>query len=71
MGASAAAAAACPETLDLASLRRRYVVGAAPHLAHESLLLNLAPELPQRLLELLRILDDDLQTVITPLSVLF
>jgi hypothetical protein len=40
----------------------------APHLAHEPLLLHLATELAQRLLELLRILYDDLQTVITPFS---
>jgi hypothetical protein len=68
---SAAAAAAGPKALDLASLRRRHVVSATPHLTNESLLLHLAPELSQRLLELLRILDDDLQTVITPLSVVF
>jgi hypothetical protein len=40
----------------------------AAHLAHEPLLLHLAPELAQRLLEFLRILYDDLQTVITPFS---
>jgi len=36
-------------------------VGASTHLADQSLLLNLSPKLPQRLLELLRILDDNLQ----------
>ena len=39
---------------------------APTHLAHQALLLHLAPELPQRLLELLRILDDYLQVSITP-----
>jgi hypothetical protein len=38
------------------------------HLSHESLLLNLATELAQRLLELLRIFYDNLQPVITPFS---
>jgi hypothetical protein len=43
-------------------------VRPAAHLAHEALLLHLAAELAQRLLELLRIFYDDLQRVITPLS---
>jgi hypothetical protein len=64
----AASAAAGPEALDLASLRRRNVVSPAAHLAHQTLLLHLAPELSQCLLEFLRILYDDLQRVITPLS---
>jgi len=34
-------------------------VGSPAHLAHEPLLLNLAAELPKRLLELLGILDYD------------
>jgi len=34
-------------------------VGSPTHLAHEPLLLNLATELPKRLLELLGILDYD------------
>ncbi len=38
----------------------------AAHLPYEPLLLHFAPELSQRLLELLRILYDDLQAVITP-----
>src|ERR1700693_2072009 len=46
------------EALDLASFRRRDVVRAPSHLAHEPLLLHLAAELPKRLLELLGILDD-------------
>ena len=46
------------KALDLARLRRRNVVRAPSHLAHESLFLHLAAELAQRLLELLRILDD-------------
>jgi hypothetical protein len=37
----------------------------AAHLTHEPLLLHLAPKLAQCLLELLRILYDDLQAVIT------
>jgi hypothetical protein len=36
-------------------------VGSSTHLADQPLLLNLSPKLPQRLLELLRILDDNLQ----------
>ena len=46
------------EAFDLAGLRRRYVVRAPSHLAHESLFLHLAAELAQRLLELLGVLDD-------------
>jgi hypothetical protein len=34
-------------------------MGSPAHLAHEPLLLDLAAELPKRLLELLGILDDD------------
>jgi hypothetical protein len=41
-------------------------VRAATHLADQALLLHLASELAQRLLELLRILDDYLQVSITP-----
>jgi hypothetical protein len=41
-------------------------VRTAAHLANQALLLHLAPELTQRLLELLRILDDYLQVSITP-----
>jgi hypothetical protein len=41
-------------------------VGATTHLAHQALLLHLAAELAQSLLELLRILDDYLQASITP-----
>ncbi len=44
---------------------------AAAHLANQALLLHLAPELSQRLLELLRILDDYLQVSITPFFVVF
>ncbi len=51
-------AAAGAEALDLPGFRRRDVVRTAPHLPHESLLLHLAAELAQGLLELLRILDD-------------
>ena len=51
-------AASSAEALDLACLRRRYVVRAPSHLAHESLFLHLAAELAQRLLELLGVLDD-------------
>jgi hypothetical protein len=65
---SSASAPASPEALDLASLGRRNVVRAAAHLAHEALLLHLAAELAQCLLELLRVFYDDLQRVITPLS---
>src|SRR2546428_13973442 len=46
------------KALDLPCLRRRNVVRTPSHLAHEPLLLHLAPELAQRLLELLGILDD-------------
>jgi len=46
------------KALDLAGLRRRDVVRAPSHLAHESLFLHLAAELAQRLLELLGVLDD-------------
>ena len=53
------AAAAGAQALDLASLGRRHVVRTAAHLAHEPLLLHLAPELPEGLFELLRILDYD------------
>jgi len=55
----AGAAAAGAQALDLASLGRRHVVRTAAHLAHEPLLLHLAPELPESLFELLRILDHD------------
>jgi hypothetical protein len=58
-GGLAGAAAAGAQALDLASLGRRHVVRAAPHLAHEPLLLHFAPELPEGLLELLGILDYD------------
>jgi hypothetical protein len=54
----AGSAAPGAQALDLASLRRRYVVRTAPHLAHEPLLLHLAAELPKSLLELLRVFDD-------------
>jgi len=54
----AGAAAPSPEALDLACFRRRHVVRTAPHLAHEPLLLHLAAEFPQGLLELLRVFDD-------------
>ena len=54
----ASAATPGPEALDLASLGRRDVVRTASHLAYETLLLDLAPELAQRLLELLGVLDD-------------
>ena len=46
-------------------------MGSPAHLADEALLLHLAPELPQRLLELLRILDYDLQPEITPFFEVF
>jgi hypothetical protein len=55
----AGAAAARPQALDLASLRGGHVVRTAAHLAHEPLLLHLAPELPKGLFELLRIFDYD------------
>ena len=42
---------------------------AAAHLTHQALLLHLASELAQSLLELLRILDDYLQVSITPFLV--
>src|SRR5438874_532324 len=57
-GCSAGAAAPGAEALDLASLSGRHVVGSSAHLAHEPLLLHLAPELAERLLELLGILYD-------------
>ena len=44
---------------------------ATAHLAHQALLLHLATELAQSLLELLRILDDYLQASITPFSGVF
>jgi len=43
-------------------------VRAPAHLPHETLLLHLASELAQSLLELLRVLDDYLQTLITPFT---
>jgi hypothetical protein len=43
-------------------------VRAAAHLSDQALLLHLAPELAQSLLELLRIFDDYLQTSFTPFS---
>jgi len=52
------AAAAGAEALDLPGLGRRHVVRTASHLAHKTLLLHLAAELTQGLLELLGILDD-------------
>ena len=64
----AGAAAAGAKALDLARLGRGNVVRPAPHLAHEPLLLDLASELAQRLLELLGILDDYLQREITSFS---
>ena len=54
----AGASPAGAKALDLARLRGRDVVRTASHLAHEALLLDLAAELAQRLLELLGILDD-------------
>ena len=57
--ALAGAAAAGAEALDLASLGRRHVVRSPAHLPHEPLLLHLAPELAECLLELLGILDYD------------
>ena len=41
-------------------------MGATTHLAHQALLLHLATELAQSLLELLRVFDDYLQASITP-----
>jgi len=58
VGCLAGAPAPSPEALDLAGLRRRHVVRTAPHLAHEPLLLHLAAEFPQSLLELLGVFDD-------------
>src|SRR5205814_5434357 len=55
----AGAAAPGAEALDLPSLGRRHVVRTPAHLAHEPLLLHLAPKFPQSLLELLGILDYD------------
>ena len=54
----ARAATPGPEALDLASLGRRDVVRTASHLAYETLFLDLAAKLAQRLLELLGVLDD-------------
>ena len=45
-------------------------MGAAAHLSHKALLLHLAAELAQSLLELLRVFDDYLQALITPLMLL-
>jgi len=45
-------------------------VGATAHLADEALFLDLATKLTQRLLEILRVLDDYLQRPITSLSTL-
>src|SRR5438477_1776982 len=59
VGRLAGAAAARAEALDLASFRGRDVVRTPAHLAHEPLLLHLAPELPEGLLELFGILDYD------------
>ena len=56
--ALAGAAAAGAEALDLASLGGWHVVRSPAHLTHEPLLLHFAPELAERLLELLGILDD-------------
>ena len=74
MGLASAAlarpAAAGAEALDLASLSRRDEVRTAAHLSHETLLLHLAAELAQGLLELLRVLDNYLQTLITPFCLL-
>jgi len=67
----AGASAPGAEALHLPSLGGGHVVGAAAHLPHQPLLLDLAAELAQRLLELLRVLDDDLQTEITSLSLDF
>src|ERR1700680_4646295 len=55
----ASAAASRAEALDLASFRRRHVVRSATHLAHEPLLLHLAAEVSERLLELRGILYND------------
>jgi hypothetical protein len=54
----AGSAAAGAEALDLPSLGGRHVVRSPAHLTHEPLLLHLAPELAESLLELLGILDD-------------
>src|ERR1700730_6724302 len=67
-GALAISAAAGPETLDLPCLRGRHVVCATPHLPHQSLLLDLAAKLAKRLFEVLRILYDYLQELITSFS---
>src|SRR5207237_10904622 len=61
----AASAAAGPEALDLSSLGGRDVVGAPPHLSHQALFLDLPAKLAERLLEVLRVLDDYLQKPIT------
>lgn len=44
---------------------------SSSHLTHQALLLHLAPELAQSLLELFRAFDDYLQTLITPFLLLF
>jgi hypothetical protein len=54
----AGSAAPGAEAFDLAGLRRRDVVRAPSHLAHESLFLHFAAELAERLFELLGVLDD-------------
>ena len=40
-------------------------MGSAPHLSHQALLLDLPAKLAERLLEVLRVLDDYLQKPIT------
>jgi hypothetical protein len=40
-------------------------MGAPAHLAHQALLLDLAPKFTQRLLEFLGVFHDDLQAVLT------
>src|ERR1700730_9412857 len=64
-GALAIWAAAGPEPLDLPCLRGRHVVCATPHLPHQALFLDLAAKLAKRLFEVLRILYDYLQELIT------
>ena len=56
-----AAAAARPDGLDLAGFGRGHVVRPPTDLADQALFLDLAPELAQRGLELLGVLDNDLQ----------
>jgi hypothetical protein len=58
-GDLSSSAAPGAEAFYLASFRRWDVVRTASHLAHEPLLLHLAAELPESLLELLGILDYD------------